>query len=624
MVAAPDLAALIEDVRDVVFRTDAAGLWTFLNGAWTTVTGWSVAESLGRSFLEYVHPDDRARNLALFEPIIARRKDHCLHQVRYVAKDGGVRWIEVHSRATFEGDAVVGTTGTLRDVTAYRAAEREYEASRQLFDDGPVIVVRWGEDATSYVTRNVSQLGLSAEDLVAGRARWSDVVHPDDRARTEAEAEAHVAAGATHFRRVYRVAVPERGVRWVEDQTLVLRGEDGRPTSFLGYVIDATERRQLEARMMEMDRMIAVGTLAVGVAHEINNPLAYVIGNLQWASDTLAASPGAAAGGPLDEVRRALAEAFDGADRVRRVVRDLKALARADATARTPVQLGPIVEAAVSIAWSEIHHRARLVRDLAPTPRALANEGKVAQVLVNLLVNAAQAIPEGHPEANEVRVRTFADGDRVGFEVSDTGAGIAPEHLPRLFDPFFTTKPPGQGTGLGLSICRTTVEGLGGTIAVESAPGRGARFRVLLPAVDEARAPAASARATPARRRVLLVDDEPLVLSALRRLLARDHDVAVASGGREALDRLRSGARYDAVVCDMMMPDLSGIDLHGAVAELDAAQASRMVFMTGGAFTPDACAFLDRVPNPRVGKPFDPAEIAAALRAVCDVTALPT
>ncbi|MFL5273151.1 MAG: ATP-binding protein, partial [Anaeromyxobacteraceae bacterium] len=507
-------------------------------------------------------------------------------------------------------------SGTLRDVTAYRAAEREFEASRQLFDDGPVIVVRWGEGATSYVTRNVSQLGIAAEDLVAGRVRWSDVVHPDDRARTEAEAAAHVAAGATHFRRIYRVLVPQRGVRWIEDQTLVLRGDDGRPTSFLGYVMDGTERRQLAARMMEMDRMIAVGTLAMGVAHEINNPLAYVIGNLQWASDALAASPAAAPGGPLEEVRNALGEASEGADRVRRIVRDLKALARADATTREPVELAPVVEAAISISWSEIHHRARLVRDLGPTPPALAIEGKVAQVLVNLLVNAAQAIPEGHPESNEVRVRTFVEGDRVGIEVSDTGTGIAPEHLPRLFDPFFTTKPPGQGTGLGLSICRTTVEGLGGAMTVESEPGRGARFRVLLPAARPAGAAGTDGVARPARSRVLLVDDEPMVLSALRRLLSREHEVSIATGGREALDRLRSGSRYDVVLCDMMMPDLSGIDLHRAVSELDAAQASRIVFMTGGAFTPDASAFLDRVPNPRVGKPFDHAEIAAAVRAV--------
>jgi CheY-like chemotaxis protein len=127
-------------------------------------------------------------------------------------------------------------------------------------------------------------------------------------------------------------------------------------------------------------------------------------------------------------------------------------------------------------------------------------------------------------------------------------------------------------------------------------------------------APAAAAE--PARSRVLLVDDEPTVLSALRRLLSREHEVSTAAGGLAALERFRAGSRYDAVVCDIMMPDLSGIDLHRAVAELDAAQASRMVFMTGGAFTPDACAFLDRVPNRCVGKPFDPAEIAAALRAV--------
>ena len=270
------------------------------------------------------------------------------------------------------------------------------------------------------------------------------------------------------------------GVRWVEVHARVTV-EDDHITGATGTLRDVTDRRRIEARLMEADRMIAVGTLAVGVAHEINNPLAYVIGNLQWAEAALASSPYAAPDGPLADLRRALGDAAEGADRVRRIVRDLKALARSDDGVRQPVHLPAVIESAASICHSEIHHRARLVRELASTPAVLGNEGKIAQVLVNLLVNAAQAIPEGDPRGNSIWIRTSCEGDRVALEVADTGCGIAPEHLPRIFDPFFTTKPVGKGTGLGLAIGYGIVERHGGALSAANHPEGGAVFTLRVP-----------------------------------------------------------------------------------------------------------------------------------------------
>jgi CheY-like chemotaxis protein len=231
---------------------------------------------------------------------------------------------------------------------------------------------------------------------------------------------------------------------------------------------------------------------------------------------------------------------------------------------------------------------------------------------LNLLINAAQAIPEGEPALHVVRasIGMHPDG-RVRVEVADDGAGIPPEVRARIFDPFFTTKPVGVGTGLGLSICHGIVAGLGGEIAVEGEPGKGTVFRVLLPA-----APAAvEAEPTPLppvplrRARVLVVDDEPLVRRAVQRILSPPHEVETRANGREALAALEGEGGFDLVLCDLMMPEMSGMELHGLLAEREPALASRFVFLTGGAFTPGARDFLSRVPNARVEKPFEPAAL---------------
>jgi CheY-like chemotaxis protein len=237
-------------------------------------------------------------------------------------------------------------------------------------------------------------------------------------------------------------------------------------------------------------------------------------------------------------------------------------------------------------------------------------------VFLNLLINAAQAIPEGNADGNEVKIATYPEGrDHVVVEISDTGQGIPESVKQRLFTPFFTTKPVGVGTGLGLSICHRIVTSLGGTISVESQEGRGATFRVVLPVAAGVTADEPTPAPEPARPfrrgRVLVVDDEAMIRRSIARSLGTQHDVTTAASGREALELLVAGERFDMIFCDLMMPEMTGMELHAVLMMTAPEQASHMVFLTGGAFTESARRFLSDVPNVALDKPFDPQRLLA-------------
>jgi two-component system, NtrC family, sensor kinase len=262
-------------------------------------------------------------------------------------------------------------------------------------------------------------------------------------------------------------------------------------------LLDLTDKKRAEealrrsqAQLRIADRLATVGTLSAGVAHEINNPLAYTIANLGFVAEALAKPLGPE---ELAELRTAMDEALEGADRVRRIVKDMKTLSRVDDERMGAVDVEAALEASVNMAVHELRQRARVVKDFKPIPRARANEGRLVQVFLNLLVNAAQAIPTNSPDKNEVRVSTRVDAQgNICAEICDTGTGIPDDVLPRIFDPFFTTKPVGVGTGLGLSICHSLIASVGGQIDVWSKVGVGTRFTVTLqPAVTESARPAA-------------------------------------------------------------------------------------------------------------------------------------
>jgi signal transduction histidine kinase/CheY-like chemotaxis protein len=397
-----------------------------------------------------------------------------------------------------------------------------------------------------------------------------------------------------------------------------LRGAGGDILGAIGVSTDITERHRLLAQLTQAERLASVGMLAAGVAHEINNPLAYVVGNLDLLAAGIAQAVNEPQGGLLELVK----DARHGADRVRAIVQDLKSFSRVESRSPKAVDVRAALEATTRLARNEVHHRARLVFDLEPVRPVVAGAGRLEQLFLNLLVNAAQAIPEGAAEKNEIRIKTRDAGDWVQIDLSDTGAGIPRESLSRIFDPFFTTKAPGSGTGLGLSICHAIVTELGGNIEVDSVVGQGTTFRVRLPAatatVATSIAPRASGPSMTAgkpRGRVLVVDDEPLILKLVKTLLSGDCDVTAESSARPALERLRRGERFDVILCDLMMPDMTGIDLHLALCEIAPGQARAMTFLTGGAFTPHAQSFLSVVPNPTFEKPFDSALLVEHVRA---------
>jgi PAS domain S-box-containing protein len=368
---------------------------------------------------------------------------------------------------------------------------------------------------------------------------------------------------------------------------------------------DITHKKQTEAQLIVSDRMASVGTLAAGVAHEINNPLAAVLANLELAQRDIARL---ALRTPVGELGELVREARDAADRVRQIVRDLRVFSRAEEEQHGPVDVRSVLESTLRIAGNEIRHRARLVRDFDEVPAVLGNESRLGQVFLNLVVNAAQAIPEGQAESNDITVRVRRGGQRVAIDVIDTGSGMSSEVMRRLFTPFFTTKPVGVGTGLGLSICQRIVSAMGGEIRVDSALGRGSTFTVLLPTAPEA-GPGGEPLGPPPvrtlrRGRVLVIDDEPLIAVAVRRMLS-DHDVVTVGRAEDALARLRSGERYDVILCDLMMPQVTGMDLYDQLAAELPELLQRVVFMTGGAFTVRARQFLDAVANARIEKPFD-------------------
>jgi CheY-like chemotaxis protein len=305
----------------------------------------------------------------------------------------------------------------------------------------------------------------------------------------------------------------------------------------------------------------------------------------------------------------------------------LRSFSRAEEEQRVELDVSEVLRAAIRLTANEVRHRAQLVCELGTTPHVMADDGRLTQVFINLIVNAAHAIPDGNADGNRITVRTRTDElGRAMIEIEDTGCGMALDVQARVFDPFYTTKAIGGGTGLGLSICHGIVTGLGGQIEVDSVVGQGTRVRVALPPVIVA--PVVVVPATsgplpvlPARLRVLLVDDEPQVVEVLARLLGRDHEVVTAPCGRTALARVGEGGWFDAIVSDIMMPNMTGLELLDALVAVAPEQAKQMIFLSGGVFTPETRARLDRLGTVQLEKPISTKELRKVVMRVAGARA---
>jgi signal transduction histidine kinase/ActR/RegA family two-component response regulator len=395
------------------------------------------------------------------------------------------------------------------------------------------------------------------------------------------------------------------------------------------------------------DRLRAVGRLAAGLAHEVNNPLTFVLANLESLREShqsirrfirdlrvdlaarevitpqsfeqLAAEVNLQE--VLDDAADMLTDCYKGTHRIQDIARSLGTFSRADDKQAEMTDVSRVVDDACAMVFNQIRYRARLVKRFEPIPAIAAYPGRIAQALVNMLTNAAEAIDGGAYEKHCIVVSTRVHGDQIIVGVSDTGIGIEDDHRHRIFTPGFTTKAHEGGMGLGLNACRRVAEEHGGRLEVHHLPDRGTRFELVLPVhtglttLEQALDSRPISEAPATRARLLIVDDDAMVLSALRRRLQRRYDIVTVLGGVEALARLSEDSAFDSIVCDLMMPEVDGKSFYDSVERDHPELSDRIVFMSGGAFTPRLRKFASAVSNPVLQKPVSREDLESVLSA---------
>ncbi|WP_428264756.1 response regulator [Haliangium sp.] len=380
------------------------------------------------------------------------------------------------------------------------------------------------------------------------------------------------------------------------------------------------DKVRAEVELRSAQRLEALGRLAAGIGHELNNPLCYLLGNVEGAKLELADHRHLLPAEVGDELEDLLQSAMIGAERIAQIVRSIKLFGQPSAGTAESVDVGGILGRLVEDMAIELGDDVAMSADFEPAPAVLARVAELQQVFRALLENAVHATATQTEGLRQIRVQLRPDGDdgkHVLIQIVDTGSGISEDDLSKIFEPFFSTKPLDRGSGLGLSICYGIVKGLGGTIDVRSIEGRGTVVSVRLPAVpagtfgtdgDGSTRAESAAGVKPApgkapRARVLVIDDDPFTLrSATQALLG--HDVVCVDNGRDAL-ALSMAESFDVMLCNIVMPGINGMDFYRLLRENRPGEEQRVLFITGGALLPDVQAFLDSIPNGRIDKPLD-------------------
>lgn len=628
------LAQILAHTTAQIEISDPQGRLIHVNRRFTELTGYTADEAIGRTSAQLLRSDvhDAAFYEAMASTVMAKRvwqgelvsqaKDGSLHRmlttvIPVLDAEGSITQVlAIREPITAGPSGAEEHEDLAAAMTRLRASEQRcrtmVEAARDAImvaDFRTALMIDANPAACEILGYTVPELRqLTGRMLTA----------PEDRPKTEALSHDLRQRGHAHAPRLR--AVRKDGSKFWAALRMAAFELGGRKL-YVASLRDVTEQVEREAalaesndrlqaaqeRLRRSERLAALGQLSAAVAHEINNPLQFVDTNLAQLQRSLRhhGLPEDLAG-MLDDLR-------DGVDRIANITRDLASFTRIDRDDIEPVDLNEIVRRACRMLKNEIRHRARLELRLESSRRLPADRGKLAQLVTNLMVNASQAIVEGHADVNRIVVRTQDAEEALLLTVQDTGKGMPRELLARIFEPFFTTKPAGQGGGLGLPVCAEIVRLHEGTIEVRSEPGQGTAFLVRLPfdnglVAAPPPSPPTSEPAMPSPPRdspprILIIDDEALVLRGMKRLLSSKHEVVIAQGGKEGLRIIDEDPAFDVVLCDLMMPVLDGPELHQEILQRAPALVDRMIFYSGGAFTPRVQAFIGSMVNPLLKKP---------------------
>ena len=455
-----------------------------------------------------------------------------------VIEDGKVRMMagvgnKASDYSTLDVDSVQLIANFVWRLVSKRKSDLALRIASRVVNASSVVCFRWRAEEgwpVAFVSENVSQWGYTADALLGGKPSFAEMIHPDDLAQVMQEVVDYTAEGRSPYFQEYRIVTQGGHIRWVIDETMVIRAADGHVEFYDGVLTDITDRKLAEEtlgqslveqralnkkleeahnQLLQSEKMASIGQLAAGVAHELNNPIGFVQSNLgtldgylrdlmfivESYDQALAEGGSDAAKMRMDEIRaerdfdfvrndifQLVTESRDGLDRLRRIVLDLKTFSRAGSQDWEYAELNQGLESTLNIIWNELKYKCKVTKAFGELPPVYCQLSQINQVFLNLLVNAGQAIEAEDGKLGEITLRTCLQGDdQVMIEVVDTGKGIPPENLSRIFDPFFTTKPVGKGTGLGLSLSYSIVKAHHGRIEVDSQVGQGTTFRVILP-----------------------------------------------------------------------------------------------------------------------------------------------
>jgi len=359
---------------------------------------------------------------------------------------------------------------------------------------------------------------------------------------------------------------------------------------------------EMQAQLLQSEKMATVGQLAAGIAHEINNPLSYVVSNISTLEKRVLKL------NINNDISEIFHETEEGLSRIQKIINSLKIFSSGGEDLSEKKNVNVCIESAVALSWNVLKNKCVLHKNFGNLPDIFCNAQQLEVIFMNLLINAAESITD----SGEITVVSTVNDAEIQISVSDNGSGISPDHLPRIFEPFFTTKLVGQSSGLGLTVSYNIVKIHGGTITVDSTVGKGSTFIVHLPIqfTDQ------NKKTLGNRKRILIVDDEVHLLRSLKRLLEDDYDVITAVGGKTAIELLaKDNAEYNAILIDLMMPDMTGADLYQYIAMQYPQVLHAIIFMSGG--VPNAVKdFLNSVENPFLEKPFKKEEIISAIEKI--------